>query len=59
VAIGLMLLAMELPGLSETDQGQIRTIVLASVLVSELIGPPLARMAIFRSGEAYATGGKL
>jgi hypothetical protein len=32
------------------------TIVLTSVLVNELIGPPIARYAIFRSGEVSGAG---
>jgi Kef-type K+ transport system membrane component KefB len=52
VAIGLVMIAQQTPAFaSSPDAVRMVTIVLASVLVNELIGPPIARYAIFRSGE--------
>ena len=52
VAIGLVMIAQQNPYLASSAYiVQMVTIVLASVLVNELIGPPIARYAIFRSGE--------
>ena len=57
VAIGLVMIAQQNTYIaSSADAVQMVTIVLASVLVNELIGPPIARYAIFRSGEVGARG---
>jgi Kef-type K+ transport system membrane component KefB len=52
VAIGLVLIAHANPGLKAFGDMLIN-IVLASVALNELIGPPLAALAIRRSGEAF------
>jgi Kef-type K+ transport system membrane component KefB/mannitol/fructose-specific phosphotransferase system IIA component len=50
VAVGLLLFAQELP-----DVGAwVLSVGLATVVLNELIGPPLARLALLRSGEAGA-----
>ena len=52
VAIGLVMIAQQNPFFASSPHAvQMVTIVLTSVLVNELIGPPIARYAIFRSGE--------
>ena len=52
VAIGLVMIAQRDPAFASSPYAvQMVTIVLASVLVNELIGPPIARYAIFQSGE--------
>jgi len=52
VAIGLVMIAQQTPAFASSPHAlQMVTIVLASVLVNELIGPPIARYAIFKSGE--------
>ena len=56
VAIGLVVASREMiktAGLAAlgTDLGRMVSIVIASVLVNELIGPPLVKYAIFKSGE--------
>lgn len=52
VAIGLVMVAQQHAYLGTSAEAvQMVTIVLASVLVNELIGPPIVRYAIFRSGE--------
>jgi len=57
VAIGLVMIAQQNTYIaSSADAVQMVTIVLASVLVNELIGPPIARYAIFRSGEIGRRG---
>ena len=53
VAIGLVLLAQEASVFKDTGHAELMTtVVLASVLVNELVGPPLTRFALFRAGEA-------
>jgi len=57
VAIGLVMIAQQNTYLASSEHAvQMVTIVLTSVLVNELIGPPIARYAIFRSGEVAGTG---
>ncbi len=53
VAIGLMLVAQESPHFS-IYKGILVDIVLASVALNELIGPPLAAYALRRSGDVPA-----
>ncbi len=52
VGVGLMMLALNVEGLSPESKHAIRTIVLSSVFVSELLGPALTKVAIFKAGEA-------
>jgi len=57
VAIGLALIARDDLFLRSAGYAvNIVTIVLATVVVNELIGPPIARYAIFRSGEVATRG---
>ena len=53
VAIGLALTVKQNISLQANGNGEmILSVVLASVLVSELVGPPLARYALTKSGAA-------
>ncbi len=57
VAIGLVMVAQQNKYIASPEHAvQMVTIVLTSVLVNELIGPPIARYAIFRSGEVAGPG---
>jgi Kef-type K+ transport system membrane component KefB len=57
VAIGLVMIAQQNTYIASSEHAvQMVTIVLTSVLVNELIGPPIARYAIFRSGEFSGAG---
>ena len=51
VAIGLVLLAQEQAPAIFTSQAV--NIVLASIIINEIFGPPLTRYAIFKAGEAH------
>jgi len=51
VAIGLILLAQDSPAFSQVGSLIVNT-VLASVIINELIAPPLTKYAIFKAGEA-------
>ena len=52
VAIGFILLVQNEPAFANFS-GIVSTIVMAGVLINELIGPPLAKRAITRAGEAH------
>jgi len=52
VTVGLILFAAEMP-LFEQFMGYALNAILASVILNELIAPPLTKYAIFKAGEAY------
>ena len=52
VTVGLILFAAEIP-LFEQFMGYALNAILASVILNELIAPPLTKYAIFKAGEAY------
>ena len=53
VTVGLALLAKQHPVFSGTSIGNIMiSAILASVIINELIAPPLTKYALFKSGEA-------
>lgn len=52
VTVGLILFAAEMP-LFEQFMGYALNAILASVILNELMAPPLTKYAIFKAGEAY------
>lgn len=52
VTIGLAMLIKQHPAFASIESVMINAI-LASVIINEIIAPPLTKLAIFRSGEAY------
>jgi len=52
VTVGLILFAAEMP-LFEQFMGYALNAILASVILNELVAPPLTKYAIFKAGEAY------
>ncbi len=53
VAIGLSILAGEAAWLSELQRQVIVSVVLAGVVVNELVGPALTKLAIVKAGEVH------
>jgi len=56
VTVGLVLLAQDSPSFSQVGSLMVNA-VLASVIINELIAPPLTKYAIFKAGEATLTKG--
>ena len=52
VTVGLIILAKDHPAFSGIENIMVSA-VLTTVIINELIAPPLTRLAIIRSGEAY------